>query len=150
MEAVAVLGVAAAAGQFAEHGLTAAKKLHSTISAIKSAPKTIASHLELINQLLSVFQLVIDRPSLQTTAVATQLEAGLRCIEDLQEILQGRGSKPDKWAKWSQAFWVVMREKDIESLFGKLERQKMDLILCVQTINLWVAAQSSRFEVRAC
>lgn len=60
MEAVAALGIAAAAGQFAEQAIAIAKVLLSAISVIKDTPEKAQGHWEMIDHLLAIYQLIID------------------------------------------------------------------------------------------
>jgi hypothetical protein len=45
------------------------------------------------------------------------------------------GVADSKWVKLRKAFTSVMKEKEVKDLFANLEREKMNLLLCVGEID---------------
>ncbi len=134
---VAILGATAAASQLAEQGSKILICIFKVYSRIKDAPGAVQNGLIQVEQLIGLSRLVIQNPALQTDSVASILSTCLRLARKLQFILtqlipvqgSGRASRLEK------ALTAVIKERDINELFEKLDREKTSLTVCIEEIN---------------
>tara|TARA_R110002060_G_scaffold24502_2_gene33289 strand:+ start:636 stop:848 length:213 start_codon:yes stop_codon:yes gene_type:complete len=58
-------------------------------------------------------------------------------VSDFQAVLTKVkiGAADSKWVKLRKALTSVMKEKEVKDLFANLEREKMNLLLCVGEID---------------
>jgi N-terminal domain on NACHT_NTPase and P-loop NTPases len=137
MAGVEVLGALAAASQLAEQGLRIAVFISELYVKVRDAPESIRRQSIQIQQLIDIAKLIEHTPPLQTTSVESILRNCVGEAEKLQEILgkvstaAGDGRVKKMW----KALDVVAKEKMINILFTRLEREKSSLVLCIETIG---------------
>ena|ERR1700753_356557 len=132
-----LVGAAGVAAQFIEQGLTIVQFLYSTITAMVDAPEHVRMRLDQIDQLNAISKLIIQHPSYQTASIEAVLRSTLVDIKRLQDVLL-KSSVPSYsrlLKRWSKSFLAVMKEPSVETAFTNLERQKTNLIVCMQIIN---------------
>ena len=128
---------AAPAGQFVEQGLAITKFLYVTINAIKDAPELVRNRLEQVQQLVSISKLIIQNPSLQVEPIERVLRTCLRNLAELHDVLL-RLSVPGDAARlkrWAKRFLTVMKEEVVEKAFVNLDRERANLVLCMETTD---------------
>jgi len=136
-----LLGAAGVAAQFIEQGLTIVQFLYSTITAMVDAPEDVRIRLEQIDQLNAISKLIIQHPSYQAASIEAVLRATLSDIKMLQDMLLKTSIPSDSRAlkRWTKSFLAVMKEASVETAFTNLERQKTNLIVCMQAVNSLVS-----------
>jgi len=137
MDAVTILGAAAAASQFVEFGLEIIAFVSSLYSKIRDAPDLICKRSDQLHNLIDIAKQIKDTPSLQTDTTAAIL---CHCIGESKELLDilrkisattGDGIVKKAW----KAVDGVAKEKRILDILGDLERQKTLLMLDIEAGN---------------
>ena len=134
---LSILGAAGAASQFVEQGMAITKFFYATINAIKDAPELIQNRLEQVQQLISISKLVVQNPSLQVESIERVLRTCLRNVIGLHDMLLKLSVPSDarRLKRWTQGFFTVMKEDCVEKAFLNLDREKANLLLCMETID---------------
>ncbi|RMJ10810.1 hypothetical protein CDV36_009547 [Fusarium kuroshium] len=137
MEPVEIVGVAAAAIQFAQAGMAITKLLYSTISNLKSSTEVQRERLKRISQLEALFVAIIPHPTFQTEAVKLELENCLRGVTRLSELVNRLSVSPtaSKWKTWSKRVHALLKDDEIERHLAILERDKGSLALALQAAD---------------
>lgn len=131
------LGAAAAASQFVSQGLKITIYFYQAFQKIKDAPENIRKALAEVEQLISISKLIIQNESLQTESIASTLGICLRDITKLESILRkvSPGEDASKSEKFRKAVVATFKEDAITKLLASLDREKMNLSLCMHEIN---------------
>ncbi|KAH7323861.1 hypothetical protein BKA65DRAFT_555531 [Rhexocercosporidium sp. MPI-PUGE-AT-0058] len=131
------LGAAAAASQFVAQGLKITIYFYQAFQKIKDAPESIRKALAEVEQLISISKLIIQNDSLQTDSIASTLRICLRDITKLESTLRkvSPGSDAGKSEKFRKAIVATFMEDTITKPLASLDREKMDLSLCMHEIN---------------
>ncbi|KAH7417571.1 hypothetical protein BKA64DRAFT_702338 [Cadophora sp. MPI-SDFR-AT-0126] len=100
-------------------------------------PDEVKRQLVQIQRFADVCDLISKNRSLQTLAMESNLLACGVFVSEFQAILTKVkiGAADSKWIKLRKAFTAVMKEKEVKDLFANLEREKMNLLLCVGEID---------------
>jgi hypothetical protein len=132
---LSILGAVSAATALAQQTIQLAQFLVSLHGNIKDAPEFIQTRVSSIERLTA--NLVRTTAPLQTTQVATVLEAMIVSTKKLLEILQklnleDRGKLKKKvFVQWKAA----LKENDVLLLLDQIERNKSELALCFLQIE---------------
>jgi hypothetical protein len=121
------LGAAASASQFVSQALSITIYFYQAFSNIKAAPEFVRKALSEIEQLISISKLVIQNPSLQVDSIAAILGSCLNDLKTLDGMLRKLSSR--------KAFMAVLKGEDAMKLLQRLDREKLNLALCMHEIN---------------
>ncbi|KAL6358502.1 hypothetical protein LRP88_08687 [Fusarium phalaenopsidis] len=137
MEPVEIVGVAAAAIQFAQAGMAITQVLYSTISSLKSSIEVQRERLKKVSQLEALFAAIIPHPTFQTEAVKLELENCLRGVTRLNKLINRLSASPtaSKWKTWSKRVHALLKDDEIERCLAVLERDKGSLALALQAAD---------------
>jgi len=130
---ITALGAAAAASQLVAQALSITIYFYQSFAKIKEAPESVRKALAEVEQLISISKLIIQSPSYQVDSVASTLRSCLQNTTRLQALLQNvsPGNDSGKIERLKKAFVSVLKQDDVKRLFEKLDREKMDLLLCM-------------------
>jgi hypothetical protein len=139
------LGAAAAASQFVSQALSITIYFYQAFSNIKAAPEFVRKAFSEVEQLISISKLVIQNSSLQVDSIAAILGSCLGDIKILNDILRkiSPGSDAGQLEKLRKAFMAVLKREDVMMLLRRLDREKMNLALCMHEINSYVKLMAS-------
>jgi hypothetical protein len=139
------LGAAAAASQFVSQALSITIYVYQAFSNIKAAPEFVRKAFSEVEQLISISKLVIQNSSLQVDSIAAILGSCLGDIKILNDILRkiSPGSDAGQLEKLRKAFMAVLKREDVMMLLRRLDREKMNLALCMHEINSYVKLMAS-------
>ncbi|KAJ4324476.1 hypothetical protein N0V84_003900 [Fusarium piperis] len=87
MESVEIVGVAAAAIQFAQAGMAITKVVYSTVLSLKISVEVQRERLKKVSQLEALFAAITPHPTFQTEAIKPELEICLRGVTRLNELI---------------------------------------------------------------
>ena len=131
MDPVTALGAAAAAGQFAEQAITLLFKLVELYKSSSQARATVEEYVSQLRRIKAVTEDIAADGTLIAPTLKMSLDdciAVLKQVEDeLAKLLEG--FKKGRWRHISTSLVAVMKESDIEKLFARLDRCKLDLLL---------------------
>ena len=131
------LGAAAAASQFMSQALSITINFYQAFSNIKAAPEFVRKALSEVEQLISISKLVIQNPSLQVDSIAATLGSCLNDLKTLDGMLRklSLASNAGQLEKLRKAFLAVLKAEDAMKLLQRLDREKLNLALCMHEIN---------------
>jgi hypothetical protein len=137
MAGVEVLGAVASVAQLAAVSVCVIRSLSVLLSQMSDAPESILRRKLDIEQLLQVTSQVERCPNLQTAPISSILSSLSNEVEELKGFLvkmspTAKDSKGKTY--WKTLSWTK-REKQVLSMFTKLEEKKTLLTLCVAVID---------------
>lgn len=130
--------VAAAIGaQLIEQALSLSKFCYETISDLINAQEEVKKKLIPVNQLISLSNLIISNPALQTDSIASCLASALSELRRLDNKLRSFSASSDsKWTeKTKKAFMAVFNRKAVKKSFDTIERHKTLLVIAMHEID---------------
>jgi hypothetical protein len=137
MDPLTILGAVVGAGQLVQQSFIIIKFLSDLCSDLADAPEKIRQHGEQIKQLLDLFHLFLQTPSLQKDSIAalltTCVQRAARFQKRLIKLIVSDGE--NRAIKWKKSFQFVMADKKLALILTELERDKSSLILGIQQID---------------
>ena len=137
MDPISALGAAAASQQFAVSLLVTSVKVIELCRKLHNASESVQRLSRQVQQLEGIAREIINSAPLQTQSVAGVLQACLATLRELDAILSSCLNRNTEGpsTRLKRNVTALLKEKDFDSLFGRLEREKTSLILCIQVID---------------
>lgn len=135
-EVLAVLGATAASTQLAVQVTKSFIYLRDIVIKMKAAPKDVQQYTVHVEQLIALTELFKVTPELHTT-ITPILET---CRAQATKINDAMGKltidDTERWyKKTKKKLQVAMKEKDINQMFERLDREKTSLIVAIAQVD---------------
>jgi len=139
MSGMEILGALASAAQLAEFGIKITAVLFEILERLQEYPARLRAHIEQVRQLVETAELISKHPVLHNQEVQSHLKSTLLVASELQTALEQLAEKyfgkPAGRRFWKIVLKGAVQEKQIESRFESLERQKSALIFCITVVH---------------
>jgi hypothetical protein len=135
MTGLEAFGAVASAAQLAAICIQITESLIVFYSKLVDAPKSITRRKEHITQLMEIAQLIQRSPALQTTLTTSILASINKEAQDLQDILTRATPMKGRLNRSMKLVGYTFREKQIQSIWTRLEGDKTILLLGLSCID---------------